>query len=622
MYLKTRSVTASGANTQFQLIRLFIAGLLIASLVFTAPTVLAKLMPVSTAVSVAGAVLPAYAVEGYRVDCDIQTDGSVLVTEAVDLQYLTDTESITFKLPLEEATTLNLQSVAISADTSTGGAVSLLEVMPAESSKQAKSQTLSYTLNEETDPLRLKINAFGASSTERKIVIIYILQGAVVRAGDSVQLRRTFFSSLGRTGVTEPILMLHYPEKIKAESVWFQAISSAPFLAAQVDANTVQMSTPRLAAGQSMEAALVLPADGLTATLSELPDDHDRAALIARIEQDVQRVARGGRIDQVLFSLIWILLLAAVFLIILVVLFFDHEGLVQLRHSIKTQLRSNYRPAVLARLFRLHHPGQILLGTLLDLVQRGKLRLDGHVFSFNETKPVDYRGMAVYEIFLVQWLFERVTKSSTISTAQIRKYALDRRSAPEFSAYYDQLIKLVNEEMVKDGLIDLTKYRVGKIIGISLGLVYTVLGILISILLFSFAGLLLLLPAIYFFLYGSKSRYLTGEGNRQANIGYVFRKSLKRYARHIVASAIAPDLVAANLSHAVALGLIRPYSKQVELAYGQKPSLLCAFLGQFSRSMIAADPVVQLQSFTRDLEAMGSMLSASLYFALGIHFNE
>jgi hypothetical protein len=622
MHLSPRTAPPFKPATRKRIFRCIITGLIIISLVFIAPTLWSELIPVETAAPVAGAIFQDFDIDGYRVDCAIQNDGSVLVTEAIDLKYRTDCEAITLKLPLERATSLTLQSVAISADTSTGGAVSLVEVLPAESSQQANSQTLTYTFNEDTDPRRLKISAFGAADTARKIVVAYQLQGVVVRAGDSILLRRTFFSSLGRLVVTEPILMLNYPEKIKLESVWFQAISKAQFLAAQVDANTVQMSTARLGAGQSMEAALVLPAAGLSATISELPETHDRAALVANINHDVQRVATDERLARIWANLTWILILIAGFLMILLVLLFDREGLTPFRRSQETPLRSDFRPAVLARLFRLHYPGQLLLGTLLDLVQRGKLRLDGHVFSLDDTKSADYREMSAYEIFLVQWLFDRVARSTTISTAQIRKYALDRRSAPEFAAYYDQLIKLINEEMVKDNLIDQAKNRLGKRIGIALGSTYIVFGILFSILLCSFTGLFLLLPALYFFLYGTKNRHLTGEGNRQAHIGRAFRKSLKHFAIHMEASTIGPDQVATNLSQAVALGLIQPYLTQVELAYSKQPGLICAFLRKFTRSMIAADPANQLQNFAHDLEAMGSMLSASLYFALGIHFYE
>lgn len=622
MHSRHQPVSLPGPAAYLQILRLTVTGLMIASLVLLAPVLPAKLLPDDIAAPVSAAFLLDYSVEGYRIDCDIQADSSIQVTESINLKYLLDSESIALKLPLDGATALNLKSVAISADTSTGGAVKLMEVLPAESSKQASSQTLTYTYAADNDPRRLRISAFAASGTLRKLVVKYELQGALVRIGDTIEMRRTFFSSLGRKAITEPILMLHYPDQVNAEDALFQVISTVPFLATQVDPQTVQMSTTKLNRGQSMEAVLLLPDSSLSVTLNPQLQQMDRTSLFAGIEQEAQRVARGEQLDRLLSSLIWILVFVAVLLIILLVLIFDREGLIPSRRSIEPPRRSAFRPAILARLLRHHHPGQLLLGTLLDLVQRGKLRLDGQMFSLVESSPADYRGMAAFEIFLVQWLFERVNRGSTISTAQIRKYALNRRTAPEFAAYYDQLIKLVSEEMVSSGLIDLDKNRRGKLIGISLGSAYTVLAILISWLIFSFSGLVLLLPAAGFFFYGLKIRHLTGEGNLQANIGRVFRKTLIEFAPQTGADNLDPEQVAANLPQALTLGLTQRYVKQIEQTSVNKPELIGLFLRNFTQSMIAADPAIQLQNFARDLRAMESMLSASLYFALGIHFYE
>ncbi|MDD2534529.1 MAG: DUF2207 domain-containing protein [Eubacteriales bacterium] len=630
----------SGSSPHFKLIKIGLALAIVASILLQVP-----FAPFSRIQSkqesaldndakVSAALFRAYCIDGYRVDLKVLADGSAQVTESIDLFFNNDCDSITFNLALQGATALQFDSVAIANVNSAGEAASQIEVLPAASAQQAGNQTLSYTLNEaalnsENPATRLHVSAYIPAGSASRFIVNYTLRGGFQYVDQSVFIRRSFFQSLGQQVITEPILMISYPDGIAVADVWYQAISKASFLVAQVDAVTVQMSAIELDPNQQMEAVLVLPLANLQMSFAEQsePSNINRAVFIQTIEKEAQKLKRHTQTRAFLISLIWILLLLAGLGYGLLYILFDREGQIQLRQTIKPQLQNVWRPAMLARLFRNHNPGQLLLGTLLDLVQRGKLKLDGHVFRQENGHAASlFQGLTAYEIFLLQWLFERVATTDSVSPAQIRKYALDHRTATEFSAYYEQFITLIQDELLAEKLIDSSKMIHGRRIGVSLASVYAILAAVFGILTLNWLSLILAVPSSLFLYYGLKWRHLTGEGNRQADIGRVFRKTLRHFSAHLTVEQ-ATDLqlgeqLARLLPHAVALGVVRPFLSQTAHLTQQKPDQLQAFLRTFSQSLIATDPAQQLTDFQRDLEAMDSMLSASLYLALGFHFYE
>lgn len=577
----------------------------------------------SAEVPVSASFRAAFQIDAYRIDCTVAEDGSLVLQETVDLQFTDDSEAVQFNLQRGEATALTLQAVAISEVTASGEAASQIEVLPASSSGQAGTRTLSYTLSETGAATKVTISSLNAAGSSQRFLVTYRLDGAFERAADAVSLRLKLFQSLGSRPIAKPVLMLHYPAGLAITDLWYRPISPADFLAVPLEAGTVQMSATKLAADEPLEAYLLLPADVLPAQFAARPGPHkDRSFLIQAVEQEIRQLNRSAQLVRVLNSAIWLLLLAAALVYFLLQLLLEREGRFQLRQTIPPQVRAAYRPAMLARLIRIHRPGELLLSTLLDLVNRGHLGLDGHVFRCDNQQAPDYRGMAAYEIFLLNWLFQRVTQENTLSTAQIRKYALDPQRASEFSAYYQQFMILIQDELVKTGLHDPRKGRISRLIGFSTSAVYGLLAGFIGWMTWNPLALLLLFPTTLFALYGLKVRHLTGAGYDQADIARVYRKGLIHYR-----TVCPPDLqtashLAAQLPCAVALGVGRTYLDQVSQLGNQKPDELASLVGHFTRSSLAADPVLQIQQFGRDLDVMNSMLSASLYLALGFHFYE
>ncbi len=592
------------------------AGLLAAFFVLLTPTTAAlQITPDASAW-----LFPDYLIEGYKIDCEIDQEGTLQVVETIDLKFSEELDSIQFQLTKGDATAVTLKSVTIGEADSNEQTASMIEVMPAESTDQAGSGTLCYTLSATEEALGLNINSLNNADTARRFVITYAISGALFKMDDGIVLRHPFFGALGSQTITEPILMIRFPDFVQLSDAWLQSISAEVFLTALVDSNTVQMSAIELPANHSFEAAVVAPASLLPSSFAARTEAGNGQSYIKTYQSEQDRLTRERITDRLAWALAIVLAIASLILYIGLVLLLDLEGRLQLRNSLPPQFTTSLRPALLASIFRRHHPGQLLLSTLTDLVLRGHLKLDGHVFSINDQRPGDYRGMAAYEIFLIQWLYERVTQEKTLSTAQIRKYALDSHLAAEFSAYYSQFINLIQDELNQVGLADPIKKQKCRRIGISLGTGYSVVAGLMAIFIRTPAALLIMVSAGLFFYYGLRSRHLSSEGYHQANIARVYRHSLKQYDRLCTPDYRTAKSLAQQLPSAVALGVCPLYLEQVLILTTQRPEVLSEFLSLFSQSMIAADPLSQMKDLSRDLSVMDSMLSASLYLALGFHY--
>jgi hypothetical protein len=580
-------------------------------------TALTTFLSVQTSnVAVQAVSLPDFRIDSYRTDLTIQPDGLVTITETLELFYMSDSEKTRLYLETGNAAQLVVRDVAISAQGKADQAVSMLSISQAGSSGQASGKSLTYTVNESEGSFRLSIRAPAEAGTNRILRLSYDLQGALIRHQDCVVFRRPLLQAAGRLAIRQPIVILNYPDLIRTQDAWFTAVSGEPVLAVAVEAGVAQLSAPTLAAGEKLTAAVVLPVIDDWENLPLAAEPQFRSELVASFEQDAEAARNRARMASLTGILIGSLMMLSLAGLIVSGLVFDREGVLQLRHTLDVPATPDLRPAVLARLIRPRHPGQLVLGTLIDLVRRGKLRLDGHIFSYDEKSLADFHGMVAFEIFLVQWLFEKVTHSQTLSIAQIRQYALDRSTAAEFTAYYGQLIQLIDEDLEQAGLSSPHKRGIGLAIGLAGATVLSLLAVLVSALARTANGLWLLVPASAYFFYGRVARHLPRAGNIQADLGLAYRRSLLSNYQCPLA-----ETVVNHMPYAVSLGISRRYLERLAVCYEKEPERIISVLSCFTGSIPAADPADQLRDFARDLDSMESMLAASLYFAHGIHFH-
>ncbi len=640
---------------------------------------------------------PDYRINDYQIAARLLTDGTAEMSEDIHLYLLRPVSNLRLEIPRQTARSVTLQAIYISAGdamTQTGSplvsqtarsssrpsAVALLvseqqtflEVTPATPGKW--NQPLTYVLDEKNDGLQITIHVSPQVKTERIIRIQYRLEGACLSYGDTVLFRRDCFNLLRRQAVGRPQFSLQLPPAADLNQVWSQPVSPVSFSTELTADQQIINQAPALAAGDPASFVYLIPGTILpqAPVSSELKD---RTALLADIHNEVSNQAQNRLIARTVGQLTWMMLLLALLLLVLIYLYFDREGISR-PYRPEGPARAGQRPAVMALLMRIRRPGSLLLSTLMDLVRRGELSLDGNVFTELYPGRLDYMSFAAYEIFLLQWLFGRVTQETTLSTAQIRKYALDRQTALEFQAYYEQFIMLLMEELEAQGLIDRAKSRLGRIIGWSLASLYLLSALVVMIYLRSAFGLLLLIPAAVFVLYGLKLRHLTAQGNLFLKQGHTYRRFMLHISQTMpgsfqemppdkqtppagtktptggiqvqstdtkipaggVQGSVTVEQIADALPYAIAMHKTPQFLGQVEQFFqlqsdpGQTAAFLQIFIGKRlierpDDSMIwpveqQELPFERLRDFSRDLQTMDSMLSAALYLAAGIHLTD
>lgn len=590
---------------------------------------------------VQAARLPDYRIDAYAIDIDLQADGIAVITEQIDFYLLKDQTRFRFAIPYDNASKINLDAVRVSAGqkmnqptpdpepdllrlNTTPAATTLLasqqtflEVVPATPGD--RNQPLTYEVADDGQSMRIVVNVTADAWSLRTIQLSYRLARTCLSFGDTVEFRRTLFNTPVRLVIGNPHLTIHLPEGA-TDQAWCQPISRTGFSVRSSEGNQIEMQAPSLPAGQTLTAVCLLPAASVPkAAIS--PEPIDRAALLAAIQAEVNGQTRQQEMRNVFMQLNWLLLFLSALLLLLIYMHYGNGSIRLISRHKKTESRiMTDRPAVLATLLRNHRPGSLLLSTLIDLVRRQELSLDGHVFTDLHPVRPHFLGYAAYEIFLIQWLFGRVTQSATLSTAQIRKYALDRKTAMEFQAYYEQFINLLLEEVELQGLVDPQKSRLGRILSWILAGFFLTAAVLMFIFLRSAQGLTLFAPALVFAGYGFNLRHLTAAGFAHRQVARSLRKNLLSLAsQQPDQPQPEPAMMAAALPVAIAMRITTRYLGQIEQFNHQHASQVASFLQVYALLPAGEPTITDLSTFSRDLLAMESMLSASLYLAAGIH---
>ncbi len=212
--------------------------------------------------------------------------------------------------------------------------------------------------------------------------------------------------------------------------------------------------------------------------------------------------------------------------------------------------------------------------------------------------------------------------------------------------HVDQFVELLSEEMIGYGLYDESKSYYGRLIGQALAAAYVVLSVLACVYLVSPIGLVLLIPAVVFFLYALSLRHLTSYGNEQYARGLAFRRYLSQFYEldRNITDIRLPDCEDAVklLPYAVALNRTKLYMRQL-LMMAKDNSAECGSglletyqnrtlatadsnkrgeesgSGEQASAAAKAAAVEQIRLLGRDLVTMESVLAAGFYMSSSFH---
>lgn len=564
--------------------------------------------------AVQAAVEPTFTVSQYDSQMILAPDGSAEVVETLSFQISQGQSSFSFAIDYAGAGNILLENIGVAAGTGNPEEPVFVEVPQTEKATN-QIAPMAYQLQDNGSMLAINLQVLTDDQSSRMVRISYRLSQAVVCHQDVALIKRDFFSIGGPIEIKRPSLTIQLPEIAAALQTWSLPVSTAEFKQSQPRPDQLLFTADQLAAGQAMTLFCLLPAN-LFEKAPAAAQPLSRSELIVLARQAESDQTRQSDFFKAVNSLVFILLAFAFLAGFLIFWFFDKESGASFRNRYSHEIPTSIPPALLAILMRKQNPGRLILATLMDLVRRGVLQLHGCVFSKPERTEARPEGLASYEIFLLEWFFERMAAGKTLSTADIRRLARDPETSGEFHIYYRTFSSLLRDEFAQAGLVDKSRGLRGRNLCLLAAVLYLVMAVASVLYLQNASGLLLLLPTTLLSLYSGYIRRLTVTGRELYARGQAIRRSMLQDAReaspdpHFYQDAL-PLAIGLGIDHVLLQKMLHLTKTGPDVAFSLADYGFPAASGSFSE---------QIMVLAADLKVMVSMLSASLLIAAGAHF--
>ena len=597
---------------------------------------------------------PDYTVENYDITVQLQPDGNAVMTEKLLVNFNENLRQLDLYVNRLRNSRLgnvsisisekdpDLEQLALPPEEST---ILYQELQPGDPESSAQSP-LTWLQQDQENSVRLRLSLVLAQGSNYQITVKYGLE-QLIRRNDEIAYVQQQINILPDDVPMKNINVRYYlPYQPAGDDSWLRMIGDNEPQSSIIEVDNWSTVWNKMNSQDFPETIMIMPAENFLQieASANLPN---REALINEAQERVTRADRRMFWRESVEALVYFLLVLALVFILLIYFIFDREGIASFRARYYLPESIELPPAVISMVMRTGRPAGLIMSTLLDLVKRRELSLEGQVFTWLHADRNDYTGFRAFEIFLLQWLFDKASGgTNTLSAVQLRDYAKARSTAEEFRGYYDQFVELLSEEMIGYGLYDESKSYYGRLIGQALAAAYVVLSVLACVYLVSPIGLVLLIPAVVFFLYALSLRHLTSYGNEQYARGLAFRRYLSQFYEldRNITDIRLPDCEDAVklLPYAVALNRTKLYMRQL-LMMAKDNSAECGSglletyqnrtlatadsnkrgeesgSGEQASAAAKAAAVEQIRLLGRDLVTMESVLAAGFYMSSSFH---
>lgn len=597
---------------------------------------------------------PDYTVENYDITVQLQPDGNAVMTEKLLVNFNENLRQLDLYVNRLRNSRLgnvsisisekdpDLEQLALPPEEST---ILYQELQPGDPESSAQSP-LTWLQQDQENSVRLRLSLVLAQGSSYQITVKYGLE-QLIRRNDEIAYVQQQINILPDDVPMKNINVRYYlPYQPAGDDSWLRMIGDNEPQSSIIEVDNWSTVWSKMTSQDFPETIMIMPAENFLQieASANLPN---REALINEAQERVTRADRRMFWRESVEALVYFLLVLALVFILLIYFIFNREGIASFRARYYLPESIELPPAVISMVMRTGRPADLIMSTLLDLVKRRELSLEGQVFTWLHADRNDYTGFRAFEIFLLQWLFDKASGgTNTLSAVQLRDYAKARSTAEEFRGYYDQFVELLSEEMIGYGLYDESKSYYGRLIGQALAAAYVVLSVLACVYLVSPIGLVLLIPAVVFFLYALSLRHLTSYGNEQYARGLAFRRYLSQFYEldRNITDIRLPDCEDAVklLPYAVALNRTKLYMRQL-LMMAKDNSAECGSglletyqnrtlatadsnkrgeesgSGEQASAAAKAAAVEQIRLLGRDLVTMESVLAAGFYMSSSFH---
>lgn len=550
-------------------------------------------------------------VADYSISVLLDEDGRSHVTERIQLETLTELRrlSMLYQTGDQQMTIEKIRLIDQSGQ-ETGGQE--LELLPAT----VPGQAMTYTLDVSSKKKQLDLTLALQAGMQRTLVLDYSLDHAVLQHVDTAAFEGRFFDPLQATGlIDQATVHISCTAGCDLSQAWHHAASLSPFVLAQADASTLTFRAQRLPAAHTLTLTLLLPADAFS-NASHADPMKRAATLQARAVHEERLALRLHQVRQAATQIILICVALAALIACLLYWLFDREGAFPEPKAPAADPPKACPPYLLALLMRHFKPAHLMLSLLLDLTERGRLSLDGTVFTLCQQPDPPTEPVSQTEAYLLDWFFQELSTDGSLGIADVRRYARHRETAAAFRNRYRIFQHLLTHELSEQNLIDPDKTRRGQRATRLLALCYVLLSLVFFLVFKITLALVLFAVGVGFWVYSLTIRRLTPHGRRQLKDG----RALVGKLRHLDRQQPPPDAdqQRAYFAYAVAFGLSQRFFNQLRTLWQDTP-----LHDQWCRyGLCPPDRHTRWQAvdqFQADITAMLNILTSSLLLPEMMH---
>jgi hypothetical protein len=473
-------------------------------------------------------------VEKAEADIRINLDGTVDIVESITFHFQHKKTALPFDLifPLEGEPHLEMLELAREEGADQG------KYIPIPRQDKLRPQPLSYSTVRKRDRIRAVVDSTGLQGRCTFRITYQWNRGVILKEGRAI-VSGPLLAVRPDTRIETMKWTLHFPEGIRMDLSQITPVS--------IRAMTMKKTSERTIS--YIDNQTFYKIDGIALIIS-MPGNSfplifpasDKTSLSSLFEKADRQSWQLSRLGMLRLSLIRVVVpLAAAGLLIYVTLYLIQIMGLGLPGRNFARWPVSEAPALVAKLARIHpRDSLLLLGTLLQLINRKEVLWRDEIFSWRKPGRNDFSGFTAWEIVLLQWLFAgHESYDHTLAPERLRLAARD----PDFRELATRFRAQIDKEFNHSGLKNLKLTSSFRLFFIVFAALFFVLSGLLFLITHAATAFLLLIPALFFALGGITFRFLTGKGVRR----YL---ETRRFMRKLASPQMIIDSCAGRLNEA------------------------------------------------------------------------
>lgn len=585
-----------------------------------------------------------YFVSKYIVNINIETDGSAVFEERITCFFKGSFDGFVRDIDISGSDGIQEQEVFIDRNGN------FEQISPEESgnagtySFQAENNTAKFKIHE---PVKDDIKTF---------VFKYRLNNVVTRYSDIAEFKRKIIDSSWNIPINDVTAVITVPKGTSVDNLKIFIHGTLAGESRVIDDRNIELTVPVVSPGDYVEARVLFPPELVpystkVVSVEALPrilDVEKRLAEEANIKREEARrfvkeqeekklrleSEKGLKIKKLQpIGLIITLAMLLAWFYILFNIYFKHD--IKYKHNFKSKYLSkppgDYTPAEMSILvWGTIHPRD-LMATFLDIIRKKFIIISSNIdnnansqdftadektdnYKISRNKQILNEHIKAHESFLIELLLDKIGNGESVTTNEIFEYIKKRKNSSQFKSDYNKWISLVEQEAACLNFYEKSRKH-GKHIGLIFGVVYLLVGILLSATLRLFSPMLLTISGIILLVYSSLLKEYSLYGNEQYAMWLAFKRFLKEFSSLEKDEGISLAKWEQYIPYAVSLGVAKDvirqfsgiyseldfYDKKLTYLFGGKDSFLMLILSSFNNTMNAVENIIDSKTNEENL---------------------